>query len=168
MLMAMMKLRRKILWVVLVVIALTAVAYQFQPYRVFSVHGDSMFPTLKNGDWMLVDTAAYRFASVRNGDVVVLRHGDTIYVKRVVAVPGDEILMVRSPEASAVLIPLRMVIPAIELCRNHTETRLERLIIADDEFYATGDNRTASFDSRDFGPIPRNEIIGRVVMPHLR
>ncbi len=167
MLMAMMKLRRKILWVALVVVILTAIAYEFQPYRILAIRGDSMFPTLKNGDWMLVDTAAYRLAPVRNGDVVVLHHGDTTYVKRVVAVPGDEILMVRSPEASAVLIPLRMVIPAIELCRNHAETRLERLIIADNEFYAIGDNRTASFDSRDFGPIPCDEIIGRVVLPHL-
>ncbi len=163
----MRKKRHFIFWCAAAVVLLAAVVYSLQPYRFRMVWGDSMHPTLRSGTLIRVDTAYYRHNPIRAGDVVLLRHDRESLVKRVVAVPGDELLLIRAGDASAVLIPLWRVIPALELCRNSPETRLERLILEEGTYYVIGDNRLASFDSRDFGPTSRSNIIGKVKIPDL-
>lgn len=143
---------------------LGSAVYFLQPFRFRFIWGDSMHPTIDNGTLVCVDTGFYRRHPVAAGDIVLLKHNGETYVKRVVAVPGDELLLIRTKDASAVLIPLWRVIPALELCRHNEETYLERLIVGEDQFYAVGDNRIASFDSRDFGSVSRSEIIGRVLL----
>lgn len=138
--------------------------YELQPFRLLWVSGDSMEPTIANGSLLWVDTRYPGRIPLRTGDVIQFRHGGDNYIKRVVAMPGDELLMIRTESANAVLIPGWQVIPAIELCRNHVDARLERVIVEEGQLYVVGDNRVASFDSRDFGSIDTATVIGKVLL----
>ncbi len=139
-------------------------AYELQPYRLIRVVGDSMEPTVANGALLWIDSRYPIRKVLHTGDVVYFSLDGEFFIKRVVAMPGDELLMIRTEDANAVLIPGWQVIPAIELCRNHPDARLERLIVEDGRLYVVGDNRVTSFDSRDFGAIPASSVIGKVRM----
>jgi signal peptidase I len=133
--------------------------------QVTEVRQKSMESTLLQGDRVLVSKVDYRFALPRRGDIVVFQPttDSTIpYVKRVAAVAGDTIELrdgnlyvngiktdytgahgVTTPQSPAVVYPL--TVPA-------------------DSFFALGDNRQASSDSRSFGPQPDANIIGKVIL----
>lgn len=105
----------------LVVVAATILLGLFEPVR---IRGESMLPTLADGDFLAVTT---RMGAVRRGVIVVIArpdHPSAELVKRVVAVPGD---LIPFPGSRATLGP--------------------------DQYWVVGDNADASTDSRDFGPI---------------
>ena len=71
---------------VLLILAVTAF-----PFRLVRVDGPSMEPTLHHGGLYLMDSAYFKLNGLRRNDVVVLRRGDEVWVKRLVGLPGDEI-----------------------------------------------------------------------------
>jgi len=142
------------------------------------VLSDSMEPTLKPGDWLLVDKLRYIFdgpsgspsGSPKRGDIVVfnapLEPGDE-YVKRVVAVPGDTVQI----EGGRLILngtPLEEAYLSGD-SRNRTsggadpgENRFaEPVLIPPGKYLVLGDNRPASKDSRSWGLLDGEEIIGR-------
>jgi signal peptidase I len=144
-----------VLGVVFVAIVLT-LFIAFEPTR---VSGDSMVPSLLDGDYILV-THGYHVA-VR-GDIVVFREigptGPSEVVKRVVAVPGDTVTVVDGvakidggPE-----IPKHAIVTGGGGSFGPTTVPPGRI-------YVLGDNRPASYDSRFRGPIPLSSVIGRAV-----
>jgi signal peptidase I len=133
-------------------------------YETFRLPSNSMSPTLVAGDYILVDTWHFSEVDPQFGDMVVFdtsANPGTKYAKRIIGVPGDSIelrnnilyLNAKLMEESYVLLtgdsPLRY--------RNH-----EQVTIAPDEYFVLGDNRDNSRDSRFFGPVPRENIKGRV------
>jgi signal peptidase I len=62
-----------------------------QYYRFTIVVGDSMLPTFRSGELLLVDPGAYRMNSPERGDVVLARYGSDVILKRIVGLPGEEI-----------------------------------------------------------------------------
>ena len=135
--------------------------------RYLSVAGTSMSPTLESGHNILVDRLQYRFRSPRPGDVVVVKlHpedwffssvGSGQYVKRVVAGPGDTIQIIGgqvyvngSPLAEPYLTePSTPDIAPVNVPTGH--------------YFLLGDNRNQTNDSRDWGPLPRNRITGKML-----
>jgi signal peptidase I len=133
--------------------------------QVTEVRQRSMESTLLQGDRVLVSKVDYRFGTPQRGDIVVFQPttDSTIpYVKRVAAVAGDTIDLkdgdlyvngtktdypgahgATTPQSPAVAFPLK---------------------VPPDEFFALGDNRQASSDSRSFGPQPDDRIIGKVIL----
>jgi signal peptidase I len=133
--------------------------------QVTEVRQRSMESTLLQGDRVLVSKVDYRLGTPERGDIVVFQPttDSTIpYVKRVAAVAGDTVDLkdgnlyvngtktdyagahgVTTPQSPALVFPLK--IPA-------------------DSFFALGDNRQASSDSRSFGPQPDDRIIGKVIL----
>jgi signal peptidase I len=142
----------------LAVVAVVALRlFVLEPFRIPS---DSMAPTLRPGDQVLVDKRAYRDADPRRGDLAVFRAPRTgeILLKRVVAVGGDTVgiedgvLVVdgrrpREPYADPDAIDSVYFGPV----------RVRRGTV-----FVLGDNRANSEDSRDFGAIPTGRLIGRV------
>src|SRR5690606_40370054 len=66
--------------------------------RAFTVDGPSMLPTLEDGQRLLVDRLTYRFQDPQRGDVVVFRYPANPrqhFIKRIIAIPGDEVLISR-------------------------------------------------------------------------
>ncbi|WP_281890198.1 signal peptidase I [Paenibacillus sp. YYML68] len=147
------------------IIAVLVYQYGFQLY---AVKGISMEPTLKDGQWVLVNKLAARYVGkTQRGEIVVLRKpiGEDselsfpYIVKRVVAVAGDEVHI----RKGILLINGK---PAVEPYTDSPilEGRMEPLLVAPEHLFIMGDNRKAyaSKDSRSFGSIPADLVQGRV------
>lgn len=172
------KKRRKIMreWLVALAAAvLIATVLRATLFTIIRVNGKSMMPTLENRERLLVTIADVRLGSVRRGDVVICRFPGrrrTLFVKRVVAVPGDgiyraegvtHVLAGNNPEADTPLDPNRHFYKP--------EDDYEPVVLGKDEYFVVGDNRYRSHDSRnwrdsrpsdDVGPITKEMIVGRV------
>lgn len=126
-------------------------------FRLFAIPSDSMAPTLVRGDQIAVVpySSAFRSVEPQVGDVIVFRRDDAWYVKRVVGAAGDHIEVREG-----------------RLRRNgHTVAEpylVERIgrdeapeIVPGGALFVMGDNRNDSVDSRSFGAIPRDAVLGR-------
>jgi signal peptidase I len=128
------------------------------PFRAVRVVGSSMFPTLRDGQQVLVDRAYYRLTGLFRYDLVVLRHDGETWVKRLVGLPGDRLALVYGPEGSidgVLNLQSRLPPPPGALI----------LTVPPRHLYVLGDNMPVSKDSRSVGPIPLAELIGVVRTP---
>lgn len=146
-----------------VLIALTAQAFFVQA---FWIPSPSMAPTLEVGDRVLVNKLSYKTHEVNRGDLVVFERPpqaaqggqDEIkdLIKRVVAVGGDTI----EGRGGQVYVNGERIDEPYLVEGTPTED-LEREVIPDGYVFVMGDNRTNSEDSRRFGPIDEDSIVGR-------
>lgn len=123
------------------------------------VRGDSMLPSCRDGDLLFIS----RWTPVAAGDIVLFRHEGVEYVKRIVAVPGDEVDLDESSGSVVVNgVPLQepyAVSPTLARAGG-----LEFPIkLGNDEFFVLGDNRPVSQDSRMIGKISKEQIDGKVL-----
>lgn len=127
--------------------------------RLAEVPSESMEPTLLPGDVLAVRIDAYRHDRPHRGDIVILREPktDEWMVKRVVGEPGEELLIA----SGHVIVPGGWLDePYIREPRVRERPIAVRL--AADEIFVMGDNRDHSDDSRDFGPVKLDRLVGRV------
>jgi signal peptidase I len=146
-----------------VLIALTAQAFLVQA---FWIPSPSMTPTLEVGDRVLVNKLAYRTHDVHRGDLVVFERppeasdgeGSEIkdLIKRVVAVGGDTL---EARDGQVYVNDERIEEPY--LVDGTPTDNLPRQVIPEGFVFVMGDNRTNSQDSRFFGPIDEDTIVGR-------
>ncbi len=129
------------------------------------VDGQSMAPNLEDGQRLIINRAVYRMRDPYPGEVVALRlpGEDELTVKRVIALPGDLVKI----HGGHVLVNGRVLpepyLPAGAVTLSHAmHERSYR--IADGCFFVLGDNRQASADSRLFGAIARDRLVGRVML----
>jgi signal peptidase I len=149
-----------------VLIALTAQAFLVQA---FWIPSESMVPTLEVGDRVLVNKLAYEAHDVNHGDVIVFeRPADAAQagqdnikdlIKRVIAVEGDTI----EGRNGLVYVNGERIDEPYLVDGTPTE-RLEFTVVPEGDVFVMGDNRTNSEDSRDFGTIDEDTIIGRAVV----
>lgn len=136
-------------------------AFLVQP---FLVSGASMEPSFSHGDYLLVDELTYYFRTPERGEVVVFKYpGDesVYYIKRVIGLPGEEI---RVREGSVTVInkeyPGGFTLSESYLPQDLKTPRNADIELGAEQYFVMGDNRLQSSDSRDWGPITRNEIVG--------
>jgi len=131
----------------------------------FLVSGSSMFPTFKNADYLIVDEASYHLGNPKRYDVVVFRYpGDTskFYIKRVIGLPGETV----DVNGSTVTIKNNENKNGFVLDQpfiGSESNKTAHLELNDDEYFVMGDNRAASSDSRYWGPVPKDLMIGRAL-----
>ena len=138
--------------------ALAMVAIHAFVIQVSIVRGDSMEPALHDGDRLVVDRVTYNLSDVGRGDVVVLRYPrnpDVDFVKRVVALPGDEVAL-----RAGVLLVNGAACDDYGCIRDRAD--MPRIQVPEGEFFVLGDNRPVSCDSREFGLVAEHLIKGRV------
>jgi signal peptidase I len=128
----------------------------------FRVDGMSMEPTLHNQEYILVNKAAYVFHAPHRGDVIVFEYPPdprVDYVKRIIALPGDVISVV-GEKVTVDGVTLRE--PYINQSDpfNPFPPIYRRTVLAND-YFVMGDNRGNSSDSRQWGFVPRQNIIGQ-------
>lgn len=154
---------RRWLLLVVAVLAATVVLRSFvvEPQ---TIAGESMEPALHDGERVLVNKLVYRLHDPRRGDVVVIG-GDDVWgdrlIKRVVGLPGETVEI----RGDIVRVDGRRVdIGSSSADRRDVADRAPRVEyrVGADEVLVLGDNRAASRDSRSFGPVPLDDIIGRV------
>lgn len=145
--------------------AIFAIIYLFiaQPHK---VSGSSMFPTFKDGDFILTDKVSYRIGEPKNGDVIVLKDPmdeNKDFIKRIIATPSQALKV----EGSNVYINGQLLdesfLPSGTPTRNGAYLQEGKTVqVPEDEYFVFGDNRNHSSDSREWGPLKRNGIIGKV------
>lgn len=128
--------------------------------RTPQVSGFSMEPHIRSGEYVLINTFAYRLAPPRRGDIVAFRHeGDAraIFIKRVIGLPGDRIRVDRG----------RVYVDGVKLDEPYVQHPDDRtfaeITVPPSSVYVLGDNRADSEDSRFFGPVGDDRLIGRAV-----
>lgn len=132
----------------------------------YVVQGDSMLPYLEEGQYILVNRRAYCRANLARGDVVVLRHPsrpDRSYIKRVVGLPG-ELVEVRGSKVwinGASLASLEDW-PEAEDCGDARDAPVSReYALGEGQCFVIGDNLRDSDDSRSFGPVDLEMVLGK-------
>ena len=168
-------------------LALGIQAFLVKPFRIPS---ESMVPTLEIGQRVLVDRVSFRFGEPDRGDIVVFKppagaennscgiqhssdtacpspseeRSDTNFIKRVVAVPGDRVKVM---DGAVYIDGRRQKEEFARLSRDCGICDLPREItIPEDHYFMMGDNRGASADSREWGPVPKKWIIGKAFMTY--
>ena len=136
-------------------------------YRPVVVQGRSMAPALNDGQLVWMAKQHYRWHDIRKNDIVIFRHSDDIYIKRVYATEGMVVPILRSYDGAARLVDgTRNRKEIAELLRARPQLgTLEGVRVPPRCVFVLGDNRNVSLDSRDIGPIPVREIVGFVPDP---
>lgn len=122
------------------------------------VEGYSMEPTLHGHQRLVIEKLSYRLHPPRRGDIVVIRvpgYGRDMLIKRVIGLPGETI-EVRGGQVLINGVPL-----AEPYLRTVTRGDYPATRIPDDAIFVMGDNRNNSNDSRAFGPIPLDAVVGK-------
>ena len=135
----------------------------FQP---FVIKGNSMEPNFHQGDYLIVDEISYRFKEPQRGDVVVFRYPqDTSqrFIKRIIGLPGETVSIEGGKITIGEGIEGRILDESTYLPRQNYFDNVS-LSLKEDEYFVLGDNRFASFDSRKWGSLPRDYIVGRVIL----
>ncbi len=160
--------------VVALVVAFFVQAYVVKPYRVPT---PSMATTIQPGDRVLIDRLLFDDREIERDDIVVFTGpaavGNQVLLKRVIGLPGDVleikdgVLYVNGVADDAGGVTngdgeTPTTDPAYGQLEEHPEWSLyEPYTVPADHYYLLGDNRSDSFDSRFWGPVPRASIIGR-------
>ncbi len=129
----------------------------------FVVSGDSMIPTFHTGEYLIVDQLSYRFKGPQRQDVVIFRYPvmpSKFFIKRIIGLPGETIKI----ENGKVFVKEINQENFFELEENYIELKkVDRLEItlSDNQYFVMGDNRLASLDSRIWGPLEKDYIVGK-------
>lgn len=123
------------------------------------VRGSSMSPGIHDGDRILVDHLSYLLKDVHRGDVIVLRYPldpRLDYIKRVIGLPGDDV-RIRGGFVSVNGTVLE------EPYISEPDPRIALAVrVEPDHYFVMGDNRPHSSDSREFGQVPHENVVGKV------
>jgi signal peptidase I len=141
-----------------VVLALIAAAFFM---RTSPVDGLSMEPRVHAGEIVLINTLAYRFGDIERGDVVAFRHAapnPETYIKRVVGLPGERVAV----RDGVVSIDGR-VLPE-PYVRYRDRRSAPAVVVPPHAYYVLGDNRAESDDSRNWGPLQRQDVVGKALV----
>lgn len=125
------------------------------------VEGDSMEPNLPPSQLVMVNKLAYLFGSPQRGDVIVLYFPlDTSkqFIKRIIGIPGDRIDL-KPGEVSVNGHPI-----AEPYVTKEQNAQVGSVTLGPDQYFVMGDHREVSCDSRSWGPLPKNDIIGKVTL----
>ena len=150
------------IFIVALIIVVPIRYFLFQP---FIVSGDSMVPTFHSGDYLIINEITYRFSDPQRGDVIVFKYPkDTAikFIKRVVGLPG-EIVEIKNGQVTIYYADGKSQILEESYLPDQKETYGDmKVVLSDSEYFVLGDNRPYSSDSRTWGPLPKDNIIGKV------
>ncbi|MFH1367130.1 MAG: signal peptidase I [Patescibacteria group bacterium] len=131
----------------------------------FYVRGASMEPNFHDNEYLIINEIGYRFASPQRGDIVVIKSklvAKEYLIKRVIGLPEEKI-EINNGEVKIFNKdnPEGKVLQEEYLAKGITTNGNNIITLKSDEYYVMGDNRPSSLDSRSFGAIERDEVVGR-------
>jgi len=136
--------------------------FLFQPHQ---VRGSSMYPNFHDGEYILTDKITYRLREPKEGDVIIFRapkNEEYDYIKRIIATPGKCLQIINGkiyidgkPFEEPYLPPDYSTSPGSFLRAGQT------VCVPEKNYFVLGDNRSHSSDSREWGFVPQQNIIGK-------
>jgi signal peptidase I len=149
-----------------------------------NVEGASMSPNLRTGQYLIISRVDYLFGEPQRGDVVVFQkpgtsQRDPRLIKRVIGLPGDTVeIRAIEQEVDGVrkIADAEIYVNGEKLdepyfvhrpCHDQSSCKSKTWVLGPDEYILIGDNRNDSIDSRSFGPVKREAIVGKAVFRYL-
>ena len=125
----------------------------------YRIDGNSMNPTLLNGEYLIISNFAYQLDEPERGDIIVFRHprSELNLIKRVIGLPGDTI-EVQNGTVSVNGIPIDE--PYIQAAPTYSSS----WVVPEGQFFVLGDNRNNSSDSHAWGFLPEDHILGKALL----
>ncbi len=149
----------KKLLLILIWCTLSGLFFHYFVVRAVVVTGESMVPTLQEGDIFIVETMTPRLRQYARGEIVIINDGQQDYaIKRIIGLPGEKVQVVDG----TVLINNRPLTEPYLQPLNKRGGPRRTSFLGRNEYFVMGDNRAVSYDSRSYGPIVRQSIIGSV------
>lgn len=132
----------------------------------FFVRGASMEPSFQDGEYLVIDQLSYRLREPARGEVVVFRfplRPSQFFIKRIIGLPGETVIV----RDGRVVVqnqahPSGVILDETQYLDEAVRTGGDvSLALGEDEFFVLGDHRSASSDSRSWGVLPRDDVVGR-------
>ncbi|MCL5011171.1 MAG: signal peptidase I [Patescibacteria group bacterium] len=139
----------------------------FQP---FIVRGASMEPNFQDGNYLIIDELSYHLRSPQRGEIIVFKFPqDTSqrFIKRIVGLPFEQVeiknsqIIITEPGGGQIRLN---EIYYLSFLQSQMPVDDIKISLGKDEYFVLGDNREHSYDSRKWGAVPENDIVGRVVL----
>ena len=131
------------------------------------VSGYSMEPNFQNGDYILTNKIIYKIREPQRGDIVIFKspsNKDIDYIKRVIGLPGETVML----KDQHFYINGQVLDEHYEYNKPvYGGTFLQEgveIVVPQDHYFVTGDNRPGSADSREFGPVSKYDFIGQAFL----
>jgi len=152
----------------LIIIALVIVLpIRYLLFQPFFVKGQSMEPSFEDGDYLIIDELSYKLRDPARGEVIVFKYPNDPsqrYIKRIIGLPGETI-EIQNGKVAIYSEGAGTVLKESEYLPESTFTNGDlRITLTENEYFVMGDNRSASSDSRRWGTLPENFIIGQVFL----
>jgi len=146
--------------VLAVLVVLPIRYFLFQP---FFVQGSSMYPNFEDGDYLIVDEVTYRLRDPQRGEVIIFKYPkDTsqLYIKRIIGLPGESI-EIKDNEIIIANNSGKQILEEDYISLDSKTLGNIKVNLGEDEYFVLGDNRMFSSDSRRWGTVPRENIVGK-------
>ncbi len=163
--------KKNINFILIIVFSIVSVVFlRLYVFSNYEVEGESMMPTLQDGNLLIVDKLDARFGKIERFDIIVFqgRHDD--YVKRVIGLPGDKLeyrddsLYINDKKIEEpFLYSYKQRLIGGNLTGDFTLDEITgEDFIPEGYYFVIGDNRLGSWDSRHFGLVSHDKIVGKV------
>ncbi len=152
----------------ILIAALVVVPIRWFVAQPFIVSGASMEETFQSGEYLIVDQLTYRFNDPKRGDIVVFRYPrdpSKFFIKRVIGLPGDRVeisgttITIYNDEYRSGMVLDEHYVKSMDPVLSPISESL-----SDREYYVLGDNRDQSSDSRNWGMLQEENIMGRALL----
>lgn len=150
------------------VMAAILVVIRFFVAEPHKVSGRSMVPNFHDKDYIITNKLATKISTLSRGEVIILtnpRNKDQVFIKRIIGMPGERVKLdnglvyINGKQLPEGYLPLGLKSPGETFLQDG-----EEILVPPDAYFVMGDNRTASSDSREFGPVTKNLIIGQALL----
>ena len=134
-------------------------------FKPFVVSGDSMFPNFHDKEYLITSVISLRLGNPKLGDVIVFKappEPDKDFIKRVIGIPGDQVSLGNGQVYlnGKLLDENKYLKPTVKTYSGSFLKDNETITVPPGNYFVLGDNRSYSSDSREWGFVPRGNIIG--------
>lgn len=133
----------------------------------FIVSGASMDPTFATGQYLIVDEVSYHVKDPARGDVIIFKYPKNpkqYFIKRVIGLPGETIIINEEGKVFIKAVGASALAVIKEPYVKFTKSDAVEITLKEGEYFVMGDNRAGSYDSRMWGPVARDLIVGKAFL----
>lgn len=147
--------------VVALVISIVLYLFIMTPHEVI---GSSMYPTYKDGEYLMANKVTYKLSAPKRGDVIIFKYSDTQdFIKRIIGLPGDQVML---KDGFIYINGTKLdesgyLDSSVYSNGGEYLHEGETITVPEGQYFVCGDNRQHSSDSRTFGPIEKADIKGK-------